>query len=36
MRAPIAAGGRLFSFDLGDWSLLVAGFAVAGLLVLLV
>jgi hypothetical protein len=32
----IATGGRLFGFDLGDWSLLITGFAVAGLLVLLV
>jgi hypothetical protein len=36
VRMRVATGGRLLGFDLGDWSLLVAGFAVAGLLVLLV
>jgi len=32
----ITHSSRLLGFDLGDWSLLVVGFAVAGLLVLLV
>jgi hypothetical protein len=31
----VTNSGRLFGFDLGDWSLLVVGFAIAGLLVLL-
>jgi hypothetical protein len=36
VKARIATGGRLLGFDLGDWSLLVAGFAMAGPLALLV
>jgi hypothetical protein len=31
----VTNSGRLLGFDLGDWSLLVAGLALAGLLVLL-
>jgi hypothetical protein len=36
VRVRITTDGRLLGFDLGDWALLAAGFAVAGLLVLLV
>jgi hypothetical protein len=35
MWVRITGGGRLLGFDLGDWSLLVVGLTVAGLLVLL-
>jgi hypothetical protein len=31
----VTTGGRLLGFDFGDWSLLVMGFTVVGLLVLL-
>jgi hypothetical protein len=29
-------GGRLLGFDTGDWSILLGGFALAGLLILFV
>ena len=31
----VMADGRFFGFDAGDWSMLLGGFAVAGLVVLL-
>jgi hypothetical protein len=36
MPVRVTDNGRLFGLDFGDWSLLVVGFTVAGLLVLLV
>jgi hypothetical protein len=36
MSVRVTNSGRLLGFDLGDWSLLVVGFTVAGLLVLLI
>jgi hypothetical protein len=35
MFAHIATEGRLLGFNLGDWSMLFAGLALAGLLALL-
>jgi hypothetical protein len=35
MFARMMAEGRLLGFDVGDWSLLFAGFLLAGLLMLL-
>jgi hypothetical protein len=32
----VMADGRLLGFDSGDWSMLLGGFALAGLLALLV
>jgi hypothetical protein len=32
----LTADGRLLGFDTGDWSMLVGGFVLAGLLALLV
>jgi hypothetical protein len=36
VRVCVTSSGRLLGLDLGDWSWLVVGFTVAGLLVLLV
>jgi hypothetical protein len=36
MTLRIATDGRLLGFDTGDWSILLGGFAVAGLLALMV
>jgi hypothetical protein len=36
MFARSTAQGRLLGFDVGDWSLLLGGFLLAGLLTLLV
>jgi hypothetical protein len=36
MFAHSTAEGRLLGFDVGDWSLLLGGFLLAGLLTLLV
>jgi hypothetical protein len=36
MTVRVSNGGRVLGFDAGDWSMLVAGFILAGLLVLLV
>jgi hypothetical protein len=35
MSVRVTNSGRLFGLDLGDWSLLVVGLALAGLLVLM-
>jgi hypothetical protein len=32
----LTAGGRLLGFDTGDWSMLLGGFFLAGLLTLMV
>jgi hypothetical protein len=32
---PVAASGRFFGLDKGDWSVLLCGFALAGLVLLL-
>jgi hypothetical protein len=36
MTLRITTDGRLLGFDTGDWSILLGGFAVAGLLALMV
>jgi hypothetical protein len=36
MTVRVADDGRVLGFDAGDWSILVVGFILAGLLVLLV
>jgi hypothetical protein len=36
MMIRVSDDGRVLGFDAGDWSMLVVGFLVAGLLVLLV
>jgi hypothetical protein len=36
VRAKMSASARLLGFDIGDWSILAAGLALAGLLTMLV